>query len=286
MVLSAEASLYRGRQIALLTQHGKERVIGPVLEPALNCRIELVSGYDTDLLGTFTRDIPRAGTQLDAARRKARIGMELSGLPCGLASEGSFGPDPFAALFPWNIEMLIFIDAERDLEIVGTARGRANFAHLLTSDWAAAEAFADRLGFPEHHLVVRPQSEENPRICKGIASWAELRSAFERAPAQSSDGQVFLESDLRAHANPSRMNNIRLAAQDLLTKILSPCPACGVPGFSPVERVPGLPCGACGAPTRETRAEVWGCVRCANRQTRDCTGSTEADPAYCDYCNP
>ena len=73
-------SRYRGQTIALLTQHGKERVIAPALEPALGCHIQLVTGYDTDQLGTFTRDKPRPGSQLEAARRKVRIGMALSGL--------------------------------------------------------------------------------------------------------------------------------------------------------------------------------------------------------------
>ncbi len=68
-----------GQTIVLLTRHGKERVMAPTLESALGCRIEVVDGFDTDQLGTFTREIPRAGTQLEAARRKARIGMELSG---------------------------------------------------------------------------------------------------------------------------------------------------------------------------------------------------------------
>lgn len=36
--------------------------------------------------------------------------MQLSGLALGLASEGSFGADPFAGIFPWNVEFLIFID--------------------------------------------------------------------------------------------------------------------------------------------------------------------------------
>ena len=85
---SADPFSYRGRRVALLTRHGKERALAPVLEPALGCRVERVGGYDTDQLGTFTREIPRAGTQLEAARRKARIGMELAGLPLGLASEG------------------------------------------------------------------------------------------------------------------------------------------------------------------------------------------------------
>ena len=48
---SGDGGAYSGKRIALLTQHGKERVLAPVLEPALGCRVERVAGYDTDLLG-------------------------------------------------------------------------------------------------------------------------------------------------------------------------------------------------------------------------------------------
>jgi hypothetical protein len=277
---------YAGQRVALLTRHGKERVIAPALEPALGCRVERVAGYDTDLLGTFTRDIPRAGMQIEAARRKARIGMELSGLPLGLASEGAFGPDPFAGMFPWNVELLIFIDDLRGLEVVGVAQGNARSSHLLAANWAEAEAFARRAEFPEHHLVVRPDGENDPRIHKGIAAWPELEAAFAWALAQSASGRVFLETDLRAHANPTRMNNIRLAAEDLAKKLRSLCPACGTPGFWIVQRVAGLPCADCGAPTREIRVEVRGCLKCAHRQSRERADVQYADPGCCDYCNP
>lgn len=60
--------------------------------------------------------------------------MDLSTLPLDLASEGSFGQDPFMGIFPWNVEFLIWIDRERELEIVGVAQDKANFAHLLTTD--------------------------------------------------------------------------------------------------------------------------------------------------------
>jgi hypothetical protein len=63
------------QRVTLLTQHGKEGLIGPVFEALTEYRIALVTGFDTDLLGTFGRDIPRAGSQLDAARRKAHLGM-------------------------------------------------------------------------------------------------------------------------------------------------------------------------------------------------------------------
>ncbi len=279
---------YAESRVALLTQHGKEGVIAPVLDTALGCRVERVAGYDTDLLGTFTRDIPRAGMQLEAARKKARIGMRLSGLPLGLASEGSFGLDPFAGMFPWNVEFLIFLDDERGLEVVGVAQGAANFSHLLTDDWAAAEAFAKQAGFPAHHLVVRPESEDDPRMRKGIAAWVALEAVFAWALAASASGRVFVETDVRvrAHANPTRMDNIRLAAEDLVKKLRSLCPSCGTPGFWIVERVDGLPCEACGAPTRETRAEILGCLKCPHRETRKRADRQYADPSRCDSCNP
>lgn len=277
---------YAAQDVALLTQHGKEQVIAPVLAAAVGCRVRRVEGYDTDLLGTFTRDIPRAGTQLDAARRKARLGMELAGLPIGIASEGAFGADPMIGMFSWNVEILLWIDDRHGLEVVGTAQGKANFAHLLTPDQAAAEAFAREWGFPAHQLVVRPDSDHDPRIRKGVASWAELETCFTWASTQSSNGLVFLETDVRAHANPTRQENIRRAAEDLAAKLRSPCPACGAPGFWRIERVPGLPCADCGAPTQEPQAEILGCVRCAHRLTRGYDERKTADPARCDDCNP
>lgn len=277
---------YRDWTAALLTQHGKEQVIGPVLEAALGCRVQRVSGYDTDQLGTFTREIPRAGTQIEAARRKARIGMTLSDLPLGLASEGSFGPDPMMGMFPWNVEYLVWIDDVHALEVVGRAQGKACFAHLLTGDWAEAESFARHWSFPEHHLIVRPNHGDDPRIRKGIAQWADLESAFRRALCEAESGKTFLETDVRAHANPTRQNTIRAAAEDLAVRLNSACPACGAPGFWLVDRVPGLPCSDCGAPTRETQADILGCVKCPRRITRPRTDRSEADPGRCGYCNP
>ena len=277
---------YVDRRIAFLTQHCKERVVAPVLEASSGCRVERVAGYDTDQLGTFTRDIPRFGTQLDAARKKARIGMDLAGSPLGLASEGSFGPDPFAGMFSWNVEALIFIDDELGIEVCGMFQGPCGSEHLLAEDWPAVETFARQAGFPAQKLVLRPDGENDPRIRKGIDGWPGLRAAFAWTQRLSVSGKVFAEFDLRAHAHPGRMENIRRAAEDLAAKLDSPCPACGAPGYALVERVAGLPCADCGAPTREPRAEVWGCVRCAHRDTRERTDATVADPGRCDWCNP
>lgn len=286
MAISVDNDVYSDRRVALLTQHGKEQLIASVFGPALGCRVERVSGYDTDLLGTFTRDIPRAGTQIEAARKKARLGMELAGVPLGLGSEGSFGSDPMIGVLPWNVEFLLWIDDVRGLEVIGVAQGKANFAHLLVRDWAAASAFARQWEFPGHHLVLRPEGEDDSRIRKGISSWTELGDAFAWALEQSANGRVFIETDVRAHANPTRLANIRLAAEDLASKLCCLCPQCGVPGFWIIQAVPGLPCEDCGAPTQQTKADVLGCAKCPHRVTRQRTDRHAADPERCDFCNP
>lgn len=276
---------YHSREIALLTQHGKEAILAAVLDPALACRVRRVGGFDTDRLGSFTRDIPRAGSQLDAARRKALIGMEIAGLPLGLGSEGAFGADPYLGAAPWNTELVVLVDDLHGIEVVGMAQGPTRFAHCLTGDWEEARRFAEAAGFPDHHLVVRPAHPDDPRIVKGLDNWPTLERAFECARAQSENALVCLEHDLRAHAHPTRREAIRQAAQDLRAKLLSLCPDCGAPGDWLVERLPGLPCADCAAPTREARAEVWACPRCRHRETRPLP-ALWADPAVCDVCNP
>lgn len=293
-------------RVALLTQHGKERAIAPVLEPALGWRIVRVDGFDTDRLGTFTGDIARQGTQLEAAREKARIGMALSGLHQGLGSEGSFGPDPGSGLLPWNVELLVYRDDRLGIEVVGLAQGPAVSGQRVVDDWAAVADFARSVGFPGHQLVVSspggcatgldppgalagpgaspPPGQGEARIRKGLTDWPALEQAY--AWAAAGGGRVQVEVDLRAQANPTRMATIGRAAEDLARKLLSTCPACGAPGYGVVERIAGLPCADCGAPTREPRAEVWGCVRCAQRQTRARSDRRHADPARCDHCNP
>lgn len=277
---------YRSHRVALLTQHGKQRVIAPALHAAVGCKVERVSGIDTDLLGTFTREIPRAGTQLDAARRKARLGMARAGLPLGIASEGAFGPDPLLGMLPWNLEVLIWIDDVRSLEITASAQAIAHFGHLQTGDWDAARAFAQQWRFPDHHLVVRPDSASDPRMRKGITSWEDFERQFHWAQDASANAEVFIETDMRANANPTRMCVIRSAAIELGQRLASLCPCCQAPGFWRVGRVPGLPCSLCGEATQDAVADRFGCVRCDHQHMRERTEASLADPAHCDFCNP
>lgn len=277
---------YAGQRISLLTQHGKERVIAPILDAALGCQVERIGGYDTDQLGTFTRDIPRPGTQAEAARTKARIGMARSGLPVGIASEGAFGPDPMTGMFAWNTEIVILVDDRCGLELIGSAQGPGMHRILTTADWGELGHAATMAGFPEHHLVLRPNGEDDPRIRKGIDSLPALQEAFAWGRNLSMSGCVCVENDVRAHANPTRMAMIGLAAEDLVRRIASRCPSCGAPGFAAVERIRGLPCADCGEPTDQAVATVFGCVRCAHREVRPICSADAASPEHCPACNP
>jgi|LauGreDrversion4_2_1035121.scaffolds.fasta_scaffold24604_3 hypothetical protein len=276
---------YAAKRVAFLTQHGKESLIGPLLATALGCEILRTEGYDTDLLGSFSGEVKRTDSQLKTAKRKARIGMRLSGLTIGLGSEGAFVPDPYGGLMPWNIEVLTWLDDDHGLEIVGMAQGPARSMHRSIRNEAELEDFAQAAGFPEHHLLLRPQSESDLRIQKGLSNWTALKQAFAQCLRASDNARVFAENDLRAFCNPTRQWMIRRAAEDLLKKIQSACPVCDLPGFCKVSHTPGLPCGVCRCPTPLAKAFQWQCAACAFTQVVSAI-EPHADASRCNVCNP
>jgi hypothetical protein len=279
------ANAYAGRGFALLTQHGKDLVLAPLLADALGASLHVVTGFDTDTLGTFTRDVPREGTQLEAARRKARLAIERSSHAIGLGSEGSFAPDAWG-LMPWNIELVVCIDSALGIEVVGHAQGPGLHVHGTATIAAELEDIARRAGFPEHGLVVRPGHEHDPRVRKGLRTWPELHAAFEQSIQAAPNGAAFIENDLRAHMHPTRMAVIERAGRDLVERLACACAACGAPGFGLAEIVPGLPCAWCGLPTQQPLAQQFACVKCAHRERRPYPGPEAADPGSCARCNP
>lgn len=286
MFPNAASYAFRKGEIAFLTKHEKEKVVAPLLEPFLGTKIRLARGFDTDELGTFTKDKPRAGTQLEAARAKALKGMELTGLSMGLGSEGSFAPDPYAGFITWNVELLAFIDAERGLEVTGAYEGPAKLVgHAVTSP-DEAELLALSRGFPDRLFILRPDGECGLPYFKDMRSRDELRKAAKACWESSKDGVILVESDLRAHACPERRETIRLAAVNLLMKLHSLCPSCRSPGFwvDSVER--GLPCARCGRPSAEPAAQLYRCRACGHAMSVARSDVTSAPPAACEFCNP
>lgn len=275
---------YAGREASLLTRHGKEAIVAPILADALGLAVRHVGTFDTDRLGTFTRDIARPADQLETALRKARIGMELAGLPLGLASEGAFGADPALGLLPWNVELLVWVDDRRGLQVTGRAEGPARFGHARVHESDALGDFARRMGFPDHGLVLRPGDAADPRIRKDMRDWTALHDAFDAVRAQDPDGRVFVEVDGRAHRNATRRGVIAAAARDLALRLATSCPACAAPGFGREGVEPGLPCADCDTPTCRARAERWRCPACRHESLVPRPGT--ADPGHCPTCNP
>jgi Zn finger protein HypA/HybF involved in hydrogenase expression len=281
---------FANRIAVLASMHRKEQVIAPILERSLGLTLQVPEDFDTDRFGTFTRDIARVGTQQAVARRKAEQVLAQTGATLALASEGSFGPHPTFPYLACNRELVLLLDQEHELEIIGTASStQTNYRHQLVSNLAQAEQFAEQVGFPSHGLVViaNPEHPQTGEIFKGITELAALETALEMALRQSTSGQVHLETDMRALVNPTRMQVIAQATENLVEKLRSCCPACGSPGFEVVKTLPGLPCSECGLPTSLTRAVLYRCPKCSYSQEQKFPEGLEmADPGQCNYCNP
>ena len=276
---------YENIKISLLTKHKKEKVIAPKFIKMFDAEIIHTDTFDTDELGTFTRDKARYGNQLDAARRKARIGMEITGLKYGIASEGSFISDPFIGLLPWNHEIIIFIDDILGIEIIGSSKSAAVSRQSKIRNWKELAKFARLNKFPTHHLVLRPDDENHPVFQKGISNRIILEESFNQAMQLSKTEKVYVEHDLRAHANPTRMKNIANATTDLIHKLKSLCPNCHTPGFQITKVKSGLPCAICDMETRETFEKIFTCNTC-DYEKSEFVKKEKADPAKCDFCNP
>jgi len=284
--MSPSRSFYQGAQIALLTKHGKERVIAPILGKQCGAIVEHTDQFDTDQLGTFTGEVPRLMSQREAAREKAVLATKLTGLKVGLGSEGSSAVDPYIGLTPWHYEIIVLIDLNLSLAIEGFATGAAIAAPQCTGEWQVALKFASLAGFPSHLLVVRPFGEPAHLMRKGIGASSALEAAFYWACRSSAAQMATIENDMRAHCNPTRMGVIEKASLDLSAKINQRCPRCRVPGFSDFEKIAGLRCRDCGLPTRLPIAIKKRCGVCQHEVTNSIHTPTFADPVRCDFCNP
>ncbi len=280
---------YRGREAVLSTKHGKELVIGPPLMARLGLRLRVPLDLDTDTLGTFTGEVPRIGTPGEVALRKARLGMAATGLPLGLANEGSFGPYPLAPFVPGDHEVLTFLDDELGIQVTEElSTAETNFAHQVVREADALDDFLRRVRFPSHGLIVRPNARaQAAMIFKGITTVQVLAEAVARCTEASADGLALVETDMRAHLNPTRQTVLRDLAERLSLRLASPCSQCGAPGWGLVGVVRGLPCELCGWETDWVREEIHGCARCRLRRRRPRSdGRRFADAENCPRCNP
>jgi hypothetical protein len=276
---------YRGLWAAVATMHGKERAIAPPLCQWFGITLTTAPTVDTDALGTFTGEVPRVGTVVEAARLKARLAIETTGADLGIGSEGAFGPHPHLPFTAAGLEVLVLCEAAGSHDIVVQRRTATNLDHISLGPLDGIETFLQRAGFPSHALVVQRDNPARTMIAKGIADAASLRAALTKAFATGD--RALATTDMRAHVNPTRMSSIARLARHLALRTARLCPCCGRPGFGLVDVERGLPCRDCDQPTRRIRAEIYGCTTCGHRMQRKIRPlRLSSDPMSCEVCNP
>ncbi|MGY6744521.1 MAG: DUF6671 family protein [Cecembia sp.] len=279
-------NVFQGRQLVITTKHGKGAVLAPILERLLGVHTIVYEDFDTDSLGTFTGEVDRSLPPMDAAKAKCLKGMEATGIDLGIANEGSFGPHPSLFFMPCNEEFLCLIDLKNDLEIfVKDISLETNYNGAEIKTTQELFDFAQRVGFPSHALILRKSKESAEDIFKGIQDQDQLEKIFSELLEKY--GSVYVETDMRAMNNPSRMAFIGKLGEKLAEKTLSKCPNCQRPGFSITEVKRGLPCALCTQPTQSVLSQILECQKCGFKEERFFpNGKSEEDPMYCDFCNP
>ena len=159
--------------------------------------------------------------------------MDTDQVELAIASEGSFGAHPALFFAAANEEVLLLTDRKNKVEF--SARG-AVYRHQLFIRMGHTEEellrFAEKALFPSHGLLLRTSEIHTDHLLKGITSPEELLHHFGKLK-QHGD-RLLVQTDMRAHMNPTRMNNIRLVTEKLIQRLVTGCPDCGAPGFGPV----------------------------------------------------
>ena len=278
--------MFQGRKLLIATKHKKEIVIAKHFEKEFGVICEIQEQYDTDFFGTFTGERERALSPLETVRNKCLVAMEKYGYDLGVANEGSFGPHPALFFLPADEEFMIFIDKKMSLEIiVNKLTTDTNFSGRSIKNEAELLKFVKAIKFPSHGIILRRGRDSNEEIIKDIRTVKRLMGHYKKLLDKY--GEVYVETDMRAMNNPTRMNVIEETTLKLIEAIKSTCPKCNTPGFIPVNYIQGLPCKLCGLPTKSIKIEVLGCKKCEHTVEKLFPKNKKwEDPQYCDYCNP
>ena len=282
--MSTAKADFTGQVALIATMHGKQAAFAAPLRQ-LGFTVQTPEGFDTDQFGTFSGEVERSGDMLNAARAKARAAFLYSGKSADwvIASEGAFGPSRVVPMLAEARELVLAWRPADDHEVVVTRTSfETNFSHLdVTGETTDAElaTWLDRIGFPDHAIIVREGHTPVKKAHRSGFTLSWLASTF--------SGPIRLETDMRAHLNPTRMGEISILGSELAERLSYPCPTCAQPGFglTGVER--GLPCEACGTPTELVLSEIWSCGACDHTQSRSRSDSrTHASAGECPICNP
>lgn len=284
--MKTKPDFFSGRRLLIVTKHEKEAVIAPLLEKALGVTCFVTEDFDTDSLGTFSGEIDRKDDALTTLRKKCWEGMQAEGFDLAIATEGSFGNHPTVFFAPANDELIMLVDQKHNLEIVERVLSmETNFdsSEIHTRD--ELNTFLEKVQFPSHGVILKNAAENWTKIYKNITDYDSVETKFDEIIASSNS--CFIETDMRAMYNPTRMKIINDVSFRLINKLHSVCPECLYPGFGVVGAEAGLLCSSCSMPTRSTSVHIYKCQHC-NYESKVLypNGKKNEDPMYCDFCNP
>lgn len=279
-------NIFSYRPLLIVTKHKKNKVIAPILEKELGVKCFLTEKFDTDSLGTFSGEIERKKDALSTLRDKCLLAMKMEGYDLAVATEGSFGNHPTVFFAPANDEFIMLIDLKNNLEIVERVLSlETNYKMAEIQHKENLNDFLKTVQFPSHGVIVKDTSSNWKFMEKGIQKKKQLNTLLNTF--SKNQQSIFIETDMRANYNPTRMKVIKQACRKLVSKIKSACPTCKTPGFGVVKAEAGLRCNNCGMPTRSTSAHVYQCKKCNFEERKTFpNGKTTEDPMNCDFCNP
>lgn len=278
--------IFKNRRLIIATKHKKEAVISPILADKLGVRCFVDEEFDTDTFGTFSGEIERQQDALETIRLKCLVAMDKNNCDLAVASEGSFGPHPSLYFANADDELIMLIDKKNKVEIIAREISlETNFNAKFIRNKSELIDFAKAVHFPSHALIIKRDQNDHSFLRKGINDEALLLEYFDFCIANF--GQAYIETDMRAMCNPTRMKVIELALNKLIQNIESTCPNCNAPGFVVKEVISGLPCEVCNFPTKSTLFHNYGCSSCGLEEKKMFPHEKEfEDPMYCNQCNP
>ncbi len=279
---------FKGRKLVIATMHQKEKVIKPILEKELGVDCFILENFNTDKFGTFTREVKRHNDMYKTAKNKANTAMEISGCDLAVASEGSFGPHSQTPFIQSNLELTLLIDKKNNLEIVAYYENfETNNDSKYIYNLDEAFKFAKKNSFPSHGIIVRKTKNDTKYLFKNIKTKKDLEKKVTEILSLPNNSRVFLETDMRAHKNPTRMKGIKFSVKNLVKNIKSKCPECKTLGFVVTGIEKGLLCGICKTKTNLPKNEISVCSKCNYKQKIKITKYGKfADPGQCEICNP
>ena len=278
--------MFSKRTIVIATKHNKERVIAPLLDKYLDIKNTFISDFDTDTLGTFSGEKERLNDPVTTVRNKCLEAMQEANCDLGIANEGSFGSHPTLFFCAADEEFMIFIDRKNKLEIIERIIStETNFVAKEITTESELETFLQQVQFPLHGVILRKSKDEKIEIFKNLQDEKLVKEIFNLLIKKYQ--KAYIETDMRAMYNPTRMKVIEQVTEKLMHKILSKCPACNTPGYSVTNAKAGLPCMQCSLPTKSTLSYIYSCAHCSFTEEKKYPHNKELeDPMYCDYCNP